>query len=149
MLAVLPNVKFSKSLSNFFVICSLVLISISNSLFCCLQVSHQFSFLIFPLFSHTRHYSFICTTLFHLCHLVLASISVRYLGFESNFLFYMSYFGHQGQSGNEATRQLSELPLHFGYILSLLAVPKLNLMKHLTMQHLDVFLGIRLFKVSE
>ena len=27
----------------------------------------------------------------------------------------MPYFGHQGQSGNEATRQLSGLPLHLGF----------------------------------
>ena len=110
MLAVLPNVKFSKSLSNFFVICSLVLISISNSLFCCLQVSHQFSFLIFPLFSHTRHYSFICTTLFHVCHLVLASISVRYLGFESNFLFLHVLFWALGtiwEWSNQTTRRVT------------------------------------------
>ena len=27
----------------------------------------------------------------------------------------MPYFGHQGQSQNEAIRQLSKLPLHLGY----------------------------------
>ena len=42
-------------------------------------------------------------------------LSGPYLGFESNLFFNMPYFERQGQSKNEATRQLSGLPLHLGY----------------------------------
>lgn len=61
-----------------------------------------------------------------------------YLEFDSNFrfLFYKSYFGCQRQS-NEATRQLGDLPLHLGYRGH--SEPMVGSMKHLTMQHPDVF----------
>ena len=53
----------------------------------------------------------------------------------------MPYFGHQGQFENEATRQLSGLPLHQGYggRSNLLVRSKPNLMKQLRMQHPDIF----------
>ena len=50
----------------FCLIYSLVLISISYSLFCCLQVLYRFYFSSFPFFFHV-HCLFICATFFHLC----------------------------------------------------------------------------------
>ena len=72
-----------------------------------------------------------------------------YLGFESNFCFFcMPYSGHQGQS-NEVTRQLSKLPLHLGCggCCEPLVESKLNLVKYLTMQHLDFFLEYHFLKL--
>ena len=45
---------------------SLVLVSISNSVFCCLQVLHLFCFSSFLLLCRIQHCSLICTMLFHL-----------------------------------------------------------------------------------
>ena len=64
------------------------------------------------------------------------------------FFFCMPYSGHQGQS-NEVTRQLSKLPLHLGCggCCEPLVESKLNLVKYLTMQHLDFFLEYHFLKL--
>ena len=82
-----------------------------------------------------------------------------YLGFESNFesksnqsnFFYMPYFGRQGQFENQATRQLSGLPLHQGYgghskPPGEVQAKPYEAIKNAASRH---FLGIPLFKVSE
>ena len=54
----------------------------------------------------------------------------------------MPYFGRWGQSGKEATRQLSGLPLHLGWYRGHCEPPvrsKPNLMNQLRMQHPDIF----------
>ena len=51
-----------------FVIYSLVLMSILNNLFCCLQILHQFYFSSFPWFYQILNFSLTSTTLFHPCH---------------------------------------------------------------------------------
>ena len=63
----------------------------------------------------------------------------------------MCYFGHQGQSGNEATRQLSELPLHLGYrgCGELPAGVQAKLYEAFNNATSRCLLGIPLFKVSE
>ena len=52
----------------FFVTSSLVLVSTSTSLFCCLQFLHRFYFLSFPLSYHAQNFSLTCSTFFHLFH---------------------------------------------------------------------------------
>ena len=66
-------------------------------------------------------------------------------------LFYMPYFGRQGQSRNEETRQFTrQVTFRYrGHPVTLLLWSKLFLMKHLTIQHSAAFLEIPLFKVSE
>ena len=100
-----------------------------------------------------------CELIIHKCqpktksHHRLAK-AVPYLGFESNFRFILNtLFWASGiiiEWSNEILYQTSCL-----YILgtedavSLLVGFKLNVIKHLTMQHPDAFLEILLFQVSE
>ena len=65
--------------------------------------------------------------------------------------FYMPYFGRQGQSRNEETRQFTrQVTFRYrGRPVTLFLWWKLILMKHLTIEHSAAFLEIRLFKVSE
>ena len=63
----------------------------------------------------------------------------------------MPYFGHQGQSGNEATRQLSGLPVHLGYRGYSEPTGEVQAKLYETIKNAAsrCFLGILLFKVSE
>ena len=61
-----------QTIAKYFVIWSLVLMSISNRLFCCLPVFLQLCFSRFPLFYHTQHCSLICRMLLHIFVTILS-----------------------------------------------------------------------------
>ena len=72
-----------------------------------------------------------------------------HLGFKCNFhFFHVPYFGRQGQSGNEATRQVTKLPLHLGST-GRSGLPG-GVQAELNTVHRSIlFLSIPFFKVSE
>ena len=107
-----------------------------------------FKKLLAQLGEKNRHFLEVLLTWRHTVGWVLGYTTAR-IWIQLLFFFYILYFGHQGQL-NEATRQLSKLPLHLGYrgCSEPLVGSKPNLMKNLTMQHLKLFWNTA-FKVSK